>query len=268
MISPRPSPGSLTVHLSDQMVPFRRVLIAASAAALFAGCNNGSTGPDVGAARVIFVHAIADTGNLDLRVSGRLTQPLSAIPFGTGTIYQSIKSGVVTFSVQAAPSTSGESPRPLANLSGILVGGGSAVTIVAAGIARDSGTARAAAVTGYLDDVSIPAGGQARLRIINASPDAGAVDVYVTPSGGVRSATPTFVGVDYRSALTRSVAPGSYDLTITELSDAAAVLASASVTLPASGAQTVVVRGYSGPMPVGLPLTRKIATTTTVNVAP
>jgi hypothetical protein len=170
--------------------------------------------------------------------------------------------------VQPSPSTNGDTPRALTSLSGITVANGASLTLVAAGLARDTVSARAAGFTPYVDDVSAPAGGQSRLRIINASPDAGAIDVYLTPTGGVRSGTPTFAGVDYRSALTRVSAPGSFAVTITPLSDAVTVLATTNVTLPPGGAQTVIVRGFRDALPSGLPAARRIATTTTVNVSP
>jgi hypothetical protein len=145
---------------------------------------------------------------------------------------------------------------------------GAAITIVAAGEARDTVSGRAAGITAYIDDLTAPAAGQARLRVINASPDAGAVDVYATAGTGSIGALPTFAGVDYRSALSRALPAGSYTLTVTALAEPATVLATSAVTLPGGGVQTVVVRGYRGALPSGLPTTRRVAVTTMVNVAP
>ena len=203
-----------------------------------------------------------------MRVATKLTVPFTAVPYGGGTEYQSVSSGALSFTVQSSPSTGVDTPMPLTNLSGIAVSNGAALTILAAGQVKDTANARAVGITAYLDDVSVPVSGQARLRIINASSDAGALDVYATLVNTVQSAAPTFAGVDFRSALTRTIPAGSYLLTITPLSDPATVLAQAGVTLPSSTAQTVIVRGIAGPLPSGTPASRRIATTVTTNVAP
>ena len=102
----------------------------------------------------------------------------------------------------------------------------------------------------------------------NASPDAGAVDVYATLTGSARSMVPTFGGVDYRSAVTRTLSPGSYAVKITPLSDTTVTLATATATLADGGAQTIVIRGYAGALPAGVPAARRLAITSMVNVAP
>ena len=252
----------------NDMLAFRQILFAASVALLASCSSDSSTGGNSGTARVIFVHAITDTGNVDVRVGTKLTVPFTGVPYGGSTDYQSVSSGTLSFAVQASPSTGTDTPLPLTNLSGIAVANGSALTIVAAGQVKDTANARAVGTTAYIDDISIPASGQARLRIINASANAGAVDVYATAVNAVPSATPMFAGIDFRSAVTRTMPSGSYTLTITPLSDPATILAQAGVTLPSSSAQTVIVRGLAGTLPPGTPASRRITTTVTANVAP
>ena len=248
------------------MLPIRQILLAASVALLASCSSDSSTAGNSGTARVNFVHAITDTGNVDVRVGTKLTVPFTAVPYGGSTDYQRVTSGTLSFTVQVSPSTG--TPIPLTNLSGIAAANGAALTIVAAGQVKDTANARAVGTTAYIDDISIPASGQARLRIINASSDAGAVDVYATAVNAVQSVTPTFAGVDFRSAVTRAIPSGSYTLTITPLSNPAIVLAQAGVTLPSSTAQTVIVRGIVGTLPPGTPASRRITTTVATNVAP
>ncbi|MBC7843511.1 MAG: DUF4397 domain-containing protein [Gemmatimonadaceae bacterium] len=250
------------------MSPSRQILLAASVALLASCSPDSSTGGNGGTARVIFVHAITDTGSVDVRVATKLTVPFTAVPYGGGTDYQTVSSGALSFTVQASPSTGVDTPIPLTNLSGIAAGSGAALTIVAAGQVKDTANARAVGITAYIDDISLPASGQARLRVINASSDAGAVDVYATAVNSAQGATPTFAGVDFRSALTRTIPSGSYTLTITPLSEPTTVLAQAGVTLQSSTAQTVIVRGIAGPLPPGTPASRRITTTVTTNIAP
>jgi Domain of unknown function (DUF4397) len=245
-----------------------RFLLAASAVVLAACAKDNTSGPDLGTSRVRFMHAVPDTGALDVRTNSRLTVAMTAVPYGQASEYEAVTAGLVTFSAQPAPSTSADVPRSVANLSAIQIPNGASVTLVAAGESRDTVGARAAGMTAYLDDVTAPASGQARLRVINSSPDAGAVDVYATLAGSAAGAVPTFPGVDYKSAVTRTLAAGSYVLTITPLSEPGTVLATTSVALPAGGVQTMVVRGYAGTLPVGLPTTRRISGTVLVNRAP
>jgi hypothetical protein len=248
----------------DMLLRPRRVLIA-SAAMLMTACGSGSTTPDAGTANVIFVHAIADTSAVDVRVNSRLTAGLSAIPFGTATVYQSIGSGAAVFAVQAAPSTSVDAPRALTNLRGIAIPDGGSLTLVATGQARDTIGSRAAGITAYVDDVSLPAAGRARLRVINASPDAGALDLYLTPQGQAREATPSFGGVDYRSALTRVVLPGTFQFIVTPLGDASTLLATGTVILADGQAKTLIVLGFAGALPAGVSAARRLSVTTAVN---
>jgi hypothetical protein len=246
-----------------------RSLLLAVIAAAGTGCSSDdTTGVNSGTARVAFIHAIADTGIVDVRVASRVNPTLTAVPYGSATAYQSVAGGLLVFTVQPSPSTAVGTPRAITNLSGVNIRDGASVTLVAAGEARDTVSTRAAGITPYVDDVSVPASGLARVRVINASPDAGAVDVYLTPQGAARPTTPTLAGIDYRSAVSYTTSAGSYVLTVTPLSDPVTVLTTASLTLPAGGVQTAVVRGIRGTLPSGLGTDRQIGVTTMVNVAP
>ncbi len=246
-----------------------RRIFAVSSAALLAACGSGGTSePLIGSARVMFVHAIADTNAVDVRLSAKLAPAFTALSYGTASGYQSIAAGPLQLSVQAAPSVTADSPRSLTSLNGISAAVGSVFTVVAAGQARDTVGSTAAGISIYVDDASAPASGQARLRVINAASDAGAVDAYATLVGGAVSPTPTFAGVDYRSAVTRTLPAGTYTITLTPLSAATTILTTATVSLPAGGAQTIVVRGFAGALPRGLSSARAIGLTTMVNLAP
>ncbi len=250
------------------MYSIRHTFLAVSAALLSACGGDGSAAPNQARVLVRFVHAVADTSALDVRVNTRLSLKLTGVVYGAATDYDTVASTSVTVTTQPAPSTSADAPRSIASIRGITVQSGAAVTFVAGGQARDTVGATAAGITAYLDDLTAPASGQARLRVINASPDAGAVDVYLTPTAGALPATPAFSGVDYKSQVNQTVAPGAYTVTITPLAERTTVLGTSSVTLPAGGVQTLVVRGFAGTLPSGLPSTRRIAATVMVNVAP
>lgn len=250
-------------------MPHLTRLVLAAGALLLAACgSDGASGVPGNSVRLRYVHAIADTSALDVRVRGILSPPLTALPYGAATDYQVVASGLISVSSQPSPSTSVDEPRSIANLSAAFLAEGSSVTLLATGEARDTVSSRAAGITGYVDDLSAPAAGQARLRLINGSPDAGAVDVYATLSGGAAPTVPTWGGVDYRSAVWRTLPAGTYTLTVTPLSEPATVLHTETVTLPSGGVQTAVVRGYAGTLPAGVSTTRRIAATVMVNLAP
>jgi hypothetical protein len=243
------------------------LLLLAGVALGVVACGSDGPSGSGSVARVRFVHAIADTGALDVRVNGTPLARLTAITYSDATQYEEIGAGLLTFTAAASPSAQ-DPTRLLARLTGIDVQAGSVLTVVASGEARDTISDRAATLTAYRDDVSPPAAGQARLRIINASPDAGAVDVYATLAGIGVGGTPTFAGVDLKSQSTRTLAAGTYTLTITALSEPSQVLGTSTVTLPVGGAQTVLIRGYRGTLPPGLPTLRRLAVTTMVNLTP
>ena len=245
-----------------------RNLVGSVVLSLTACSGDSANVGGINTARLRYVHAIADTSAVDVRIRGVLRSTLTAVPYGAATDYETVASGLLSVSSQPAPSASADAPRSIANLGTVFLTEGSTVTLVAIGEARDTVSARAAGIGGYLDDLTKPPTGQARLRVINGSMDAGAVDVYATLVGGTRAGVPTFAGIDYRSALTRSLPAGSYAFTITPLSDTTVVLATTAAVLPDGGVQTIVIRGYGTVLPAGVAGSRRISTTSMVNVAP
>jgi hypothetical protein len=76
------------------------------------------------------------------------------------------------------------------------------------------GGAGGSAITGFTttDDNAAPAAGQTRVRIVNMSPTAGAIDVFLTAAGAdLATATPNATNLAYQSAsVYLNVAPGTY----------------------------------------------------------
>jgi Domain of unknown function (DUF4397) len=246
----------------------RRFFNTAVLSLLLACASDNTSGPDLASARVRFVHAVADTAALDLRINTQLTTALRAVPYATASAYESVKVGTLSFAAQPSPSESADKPRSIASLSQIRVADGTALTVLGAGQARDTITGRAAALSAYVDDMTPPSAGQARVRVINGSADADGLDIYLSAVGAALPSTPTFVGVDYRSTLTKTVSAGTYAVTVTSLSEPTTVLTTGTVTLPAGGVQTMVVLGYRGALPFGVGTPRRIAVLTMVNRAP
>jgi hypothetical protein len=69
------------------------------------------------------------------------------------------------------------------------------------------------AVTGFTttDDNAAPAAGQTRVRVVNMSPTAGAIDVFLTAAGAdLSTATPVATNLAYQAATYVGVAAGTY----------------------------------------------------------
>ncbi len=85
------------------------------------------------------------------------------------------------------------------------------------------------------DDNTAPASGKFKFRVVDVSPSAGPVDVYLTaPGANVRSSAPVVSNVQFRQSQNYlQIAPGSYEIQITQ-SGTTSVLAKASFS-PTSG---------------------------------
>ncbi len=163
---------------------------------------------------------------------------LESVPFGVNLGY-----GVATPSTLPSPST--------ANYSAILTGDRSMVlkktadtsvtvaTITFTVAANTDYTVYAtggsggSAVTNFIttDPNPIPTASQVELVIINMSPSAGALDVFLTaPNADLAAATPTAASLTYRSSASTVFAPGTYQ-----------VRAVPAGTLPAARSSSVVL---------------------------
>ena len=185
---------------------------------------SGSTG------RVRFVNLITDT------TRGRVNAVLEGVPFGVNLTY-----GQSTPATLPSPST--------ANYSAILVGNrtlllkrtaDTTVTVATVSFAVASGQdqtvyaiggASASAVTSVVLEDANPdiTASATRLRVVNLSPTAGAVDVFVTaPNADLSTATPTFANVAYKTASTYvTPAPGTYQVRVVPVGTAPALRAGA-----------------------------------------
>ncbi len=205
--------------------------------------------PSGAVGRVRFVNVITDT------TRGRVNAILELVPFGVNLTY-----------TQSTPATL---PAPAtANYSAILAGSRTLVlkrtvdtnTTVAtiAFTVTDGqdrtvyavGGASGSTVTSFLtiDDNTVAASTQTRLRFVHLSPTAGAVDVFVTAVGAdLGAATPTLSNVAYQAASTYlALNAGTYQVRAVPAGTAAAARAAAvtinlaSVALVGGTGRTVV----------------------------
>jgi hypothetical protein len=165
----------------------------------------------------------------------------SSLPAPNTAIYSAVYSGDRKLVLKKTADTS----VTVANLT-VTIAANADATVYATG-----GTG-GAAVTQFVttDNNAAVASGTTRLRIVDLSPAAGAVDVFLTaPNADLSTATPVAsgVGVQSASAYITTIAPGTYQLRAVPAGTAAANRSSnvvaniASLPLASGAARTVII---------------------------
>jgi len=161
----------------------RRMLLAALVAfGLLAGCGGGT---DRTKAHVRLVNASAGYARLDVNQAGTPRQ--TALGYGQTAAYADFDRGSDT------------------DLTVLATGSPTAMVTLRPALAKDQyytllayGGAGALATLMLDDNVGTPASGQTLLRVVNAAPDAGALDVYITAaSDALAAAVPVQAGAAY-----------------------------------------------------------------------
>ena len=195
-----------------------RFAIATLALVGLAACAKDKSGHSTGAtvpplAYVRYLNAVGDTLPLDFRAIDQIefSQPFLAVPFrgiGLGN-YQGYQAG--SRKIRVFPNST-----DLATTSSILVDttlsltAGTYYTVVHTGFAR-SGQAPKQGLRVLTDALPTPSGAVA-LRIINAAPTTGTVDLYITSAAAdPLPAAPTFAGVSYGQVVAyTNLTPGAF----------------------------------------------------------
>jgi hypothetical protein len=195
-----------------------RSTLAAALAMLVAACGTKDAAdplsPSGPTGRVRFVNVITDT------TRGRVNAILEGVPFGVNLTYT-----MTTPASLAAPSNAFYAPVYTGNRTLVLKRTADTNVVVATipfTVAEGQdrtiyalGGAGGGAVTSLLTtDDNTASATQARVRVVNLSPTAGAVDVFLTAAGAeLSTATPIATGLAYQAASTYAgVAPGTYVL--------------------------------------------------------
>jgi uncharacterized protein DUF4397 len=148
-------------------------------------------------AQVRVAHLSPDAPNVDVSVNGEPVAALQNVPYGTISSYLPLPAGSQEVTVYPA----GDRSQPVIDTPVDLAAGG-AYTI---GLVSN-GSLRAQA---YQDDLTPPAQGNSKLRVVHASPDAGPVDVV--PAGGA----PLVSGLQFPNASPYAQVPaGTYTLNV------------------------------------------------------
>ena len=180
-----------------------------------------------------FGHFAPGAGPVDVLVDGELFA--TDITFKTATEYAQLPSGVHAFELVPAGA---DGPVALQTTVGVPDGG--AVT-VAAVTTRDGLSPRV-----FDDALMMPQQGRSLVRFIHAAPEAPAVDISVVGGPVLAAAVPYPGATEYLD-----VAPGAYDVQVTDSTTAQVVLEVQGWTIePGVQATIVIVAGADGQLDV------------------
>jgi hypothetical protein len=180
-----------------------------------------------GQAQVRVAHLAPDAPNVDVYVNDEPV--LTDVPYTTVSDYLSLPAGTQQVTVYAT----GDTTSPVIEAPVELAAGG-AYTVAAVGlVVDDSLTAQV-----YQDDLRSPGSGNAKVRVVHASPDAGPVDVV--PRGG----DPLVAGLAFPDASPYAEVPaGTYTLDVNAAGTKKTALTVPDATLASGGVYSAFAVG-------------------------
>jgi hypothetical protein len=181
------------------------------------------------------MNASPDVSNMDVTYNS--VSLGSSVAYGTTTGYQSVKSGSQQLQIEPSGSSS-----DIVNQS-ISLNSGTDYTVLAANFSSSID-----AVV-FTDDNSAPSSGNVKIRVINAVPGIGSVDVYVvTPGTDLFSVDATASNVAFESATGyQTEVAGSYEVYFTLPGQKFAFVDSGPFTLSSGQVRTLVgLNGQAG----------------------
>ena len=218
----------------------RGLALALLLATATTACDDTDTTEPAATAQLRVVHASPDAPNVDVLVDG--TVALSNVPYKTASSYLEASAGSRNLRVRPTGTTTVviDANADLA--------AGRAYTVLATG--------RVASLAPLVlqDDLTAPASGNVRLRLVHAAPSAGNVDIYVTaPTADLATATPTLANVAFRAASAYLEVPaGTYRVRITPVGSKTVAIDVNNVALAAGQIRTAVaVDATGGGTPLG-----------------
>lgn len=217
----------------------RGVLFAAALSSIGCDDDDNPVAP-AATAQLRVVHASPDAPNVDVLLDNTLA--LNNVAFKGSSAYLPAPSGTRNLKVRAAGTTT-----TVIDANANLAAGG-AYTVLATG--------RAASIAPLVleDNLTAPAAGNIKLRLVHASPSAGNVDIYVTaPNADLTATTPTLTNVPFRAASAYLEVPaGTYRVRITPTGTKTVAIDVNNVTLTAGQIRTAVaVDAAGGGAPLG-----------------
>jgi len=202
------------------------------------GCGGGGIGDKT---NFRIMNATTDQTSITIMLDG--TSVGSSIVYGSADDYAQTKSGSRHLQVEPATSTTIFLDQTI-NLAG-----GTSNTAI---IANSSSTSSAILLTD--DNVASTTTGNMKLRIVNAAPNLGTVDVYVLPSGtSINNATPAINSLAFESSSDYlNLAAGTYSIVFTPHGSLFAFFNTGDISFNAGQNRTVVtLNSVSGGFTIG-----------------
>jgi hypothetical protein len=196
---------------------------------LAGGCGGGSQ------AKLRVMNASPNESGLDVLVDGKTVA--SGIGYGSNSNYLSVDSGSRHLQLETSGTTNILIDQ---NLS---LNGSSETTVLATNLA-----ASISAVV-LTDSSTAPSSGNASLRVVNASPSLGSVDVYVVaPGADLVASTPVIRGLAFDAATDyQTLTAASYEVVLTVPGSTIPLLDTGALNLSSGQNRTVVsIDGVSG----------------------
>jgi hypothetical protein len=159
-----------------------------------------NTNDAAGTAMVRVAHLSPDTGGVDVYLDGE--RALQNVGYNTVSDYASVPAG--EHDVELRPAGAAPTSEPVLAATPTFAAG-SAYTVAGVGLNQD--------LQGQIfnDDLSSPAAGAAKVRVLNAAVGIDPIDVTLTPAVGIPS------NVDFATATPYDdVAPGMYDVSVAD----------------------------------------------------
>ena len=204
------------------------IALALLATIALGACNDDDTTAPVSTAQVRVVHASPDAPNVDVLVDGAAV--LTNVAYKASSTYLDVPAGSRNLRVRATGTSTVVIDQTAA------VTAGKRYTVLATG--------RVASIAPVVleDDLTAPAAGNVKLRLVHASPTAGTVDIYVTaPGASIATATPTLASVPFRAASGYLEVPaGTYRVRITPTGSKTVAIDVNDVALAAGQVRTAV----------------------------
>lgn len=212
----------------------RSVMVAGVAVLGLAACSDDddTTGPQA-VAQVRVVQASPNAPNVDVLVDEGVVLTNQAYRAASG--FLEVPAGSRRVRVRASGSTTAVID------SNITLTAGNSYTVVTTGLLAGIRPVVA------MDNLTNPAAGQVKLRVIHAAPGASGVDVYATsPGADINTATPVLTNVAFRGVSAYLTLPaGTYQLRVTP-TGTKTVAINTTVTLTSGQIRTVVATDAAG----------------------
>jgi hypothetical protein len=217
------------------------LLALALTVGLATACSeDDTTAPAMTNAYVQVVHASPDAPNVDVLVDNAIV--LTNVSFKAASGYLAVPAGTRNLKVNAT---------------------GTSTTVINADVAVMSGKYYTVMATGPVatiqplvltDDYTSPAAGNAKVRLVHASPSAPTVDIYVTaPGASISAIMPTLTAVPFRGYSDYLEVPaGSYQVRVTPTGTKTVAIDTGALALAAGQIRTgVAVDATGGGAPLG-----------------